>query len=351
MYLYFLFCEIEKEEEKMESNFKISLIGLNSGHGHEVKNAEEIANKFSKKSEDVFRNGVTKLYFLSKQENLIDFTSQITSDLLQKLGIDLSKIKGVFGSNNQTADFLIPAFTACVSNKLGLRNVICDQVGLGCSGGLQALRNAYNQAVVDSMNGILGYYLVVVGDQLGRLLDPEDFGMSILFSEGSAVLVLTNRPDEEGGYKIEKIRTKSLLGKHLWALRIKNPYSNNLGEIPKFEMNGLEVFQFAINTFPDILDLIGLQSIGNETYFIPHQANLRIIDKIIKNNELNPNNVYSDGIKTIGNVASASVFFGLHDALKRNLLDKNYKVVLGAFGAELQIGAALLLPQGAGLMF
>ena len=77
----------------------------------------------------------------------------------------------------------------------------------------------------------------------------------------------------------------------------------------------------------------------------PHQANLRIIDKIIKNNGLIPSQVYTDGIKMIGNTLLASVFFGLHDALKRNIFDKNNPVILGTFGAELQIGAVLLLPQ------
>ena len=229
-----------------------------------------------------------------------------------------------------------------------LKNIICDHIGLGCSGGLQALRNAYNQAIVDYTAGKIGYYLVIMGDQTSRLLDQNDFSTSFLFSEGAAAILLTNDQNEGRGYKIEKIGTKSLLGESIYDLRIKNPYDslNKLGMIPKLKMNGLRVFQFAINIFPDILDLIGLKSMDKYTYFIPHQANLRIIKGIIKNNpnQLNPSNVYSDGIKN-GNTSSASVFFGLNDSLKRGLFNQGYSVILGTFGAELQIGAALLLPQ------
>lgn len=329
----------------MKEKPDVFLIGLGSKLGSEVRTAEEIAEKFSKKTEAVLRNGVTKLFSLSKEEDLIDFTSRLVIDLLQKTKIELSEIRGVFGSNNTTAKFLMPSFIACVANELGLRNVICDPIGLGCSGGLQALRSAYNQAIVDSIDGKFGYYLVVAGDQFNRLLDPNDFGTSILFSEGVAVMLLSNC--REGGYKIARIGTKSLLGEHFYALNIKNPYHglNESGSLPKLKMEGPKIFAFAVNTFSDILNLIGLQSMNAETYFIPHQANLRIIEKIIKKNGLIPSQVYTDGIKMIGNTLLAAVFFGLHDALKRNLFDKSNRVILGTFGAELQIGAVLLLPQ------
>ena len=289
---------------------------------------------------------MTKLFSLSKEEDIIDFTFWLVIDLLEKTKIDLGEIRGVFGSNNNTAKFLMPSFTACVANELGLQNVICDQIGLGCSGGLQALRNAYNQAIVDAIDGKFGYYLVVAGDQFNLFLDPNNFGTSTLFSEGVAVMLLSNCHNERG-YKIARIGTKSLLGEDFYSLNVKNPYHvlNESFGLPKLKMDGLKVFQFAVNTFSDILSLIGLESIDAETYFIPHQANLRIIDKIIKNNGLIPSQVYTDGIKMIGNTLLASVFFGLHDALKRNIFDKNNPVILGTFGAELQIGAVLLLPQ------
>ena len=145
----------------MKEKSDVFLIGLGSKLGSEVRTAKEIAKRFNKKTEDVLKNGVTKLFSLSKEEDIIDFTFWLVIDLLEKTKIDLGEIRGVFGSNNNTAKFLMPSFTACVANELGLQNVICDQIGLGCSGGLQALRNAYNQAIVDAIDGKFGYYLVV----------------------------------------------------------------------------------------------------------------------------------------------------------------------------------------------
>lgn len=331
----------------MNPEFKISLIGINTKLGSQEETSTQIAEKFNVDVEKVTRNGITKLYSLSEKEDLVNLTSQVASDLFQKLKIDLLKIRGIFGSSNLTVKLLMPAFIACVANRLGLRNICCDQVGLGCSGGLQALKIAHNQAVIDYLDGKIGYYLVIVGDQIARILDPKDFGTSILFSDGVAAVIITNNPDEERGYKIERIGTKSLLDDNLYALRLKNPHDslNKLGGVPKLKMDGPRIFLFAVNSFLDILELVKLEKLGNETYFIPHQANLRIIEAIIQKNGLNPNHVYCDGIKTIGNTLNASTFFGLCDALKRKLFNERHRVLLGAFGAELQIGATLLTPQ------
>lgn len=328
------------------TGIKISIIGLDSKIGSDVKTAELISGYFNKKPEDVTKNGVTKLCYLLKNEDILKFAWRTAEDLIVKSEIDRLKIRGVFGSSNYTAKFLIPSFTACCAKELRLKNVVCDQIGLGCAGGLQALRNCHNQAVVDFIEGKIGYYLVVVGDQISLILDRENFSTSVLFSEGVAVLLLSNNPEESKGYKIDRVGTKSLLSEHLYSLRLENPYHSlsKKNEIPKLKMEGLNVFQFAVKSFPDILDLVGLKELDDKTYFIPHQANIRIIDQIIQNNKLNPNNVYTEGIKTIGNTSGASVFFGLQDSLRNNLFDKRNKVLLGAFGAELQVGTAMLLP-------
>lgn len=332
----------------MNPEFKISLIALNTKLGSQEETSVQIAGKFKVAVEKVTRNGITKLYSLSEQEELVDFTFQVGIELLHEAEIDIKEIKGIFGSSNLTAKFLMPTFIACIANRLGLRSIYCDQVGLGCSGGLQALKIAYNQAVIDYLKGEIGYYLVIVGDQIARILDPKDFGTSILFSDGVAAVIITNNPCEERGYKIERIGTKSLLNDHIYALRLKNPHCslNKLGGIPKLKMDGPIVFRFAVNSFLDMLELVKLKMLDDETYFIPHQANLRILEAIIQKNGLNPKHVYDDGIKTIGNTLNAAIFFGLNDSLKRKLFNKNgYRVLLGTFGAELQIGAALLAPQ------
>lgn len=326
---------------------KISLIGLNSKVGEDMKSADEISINFNKKPESVTINGVTKLYYFSKKEDLVRLACYITEYLIDRLGVDRLKIRGVFGSSTYTSKFLVPSFAVSYAHELGLRNIICDQIGLGCSGGLQALRNCCNQAAIDFMGNKIGYYLVAVGDQTSRILDHENYGTSVLFSDGIAVLLLSNNPEEISGYKVDMVRTKSLLNESVYSLRIKNPYHslNKRNEIPKLKMNGPDIFKFAVKSFLEILDLVELKELDDKIYFIPHQANIRIINQIIEKNKLNPKNVYSDGIKTIGNTSGASVFFGLIDSLKRNLFDKRSNVLLGVFGAELQIGAALLSPM------
>jgi len=324
----------------------IHLVGIATSLGSDCITADDLAKRFPDRfqsgSEVTTKVGVTKLYKFSDDEDLVDVSVETAMRLLDGLGIKLNDINGVFGISNPTSETLLPTFTTMVTAKMGLTNVISDHVGIGCAGGIQALRAAYNQLVVDSLFNKYSYYLVIIGDQTIRMMDPEDYKTALLFSESVVALILTNTPQQ--GYKIERIGTKTLGGSEVDVLRLNNPYGSRQ-KIEKIMMEGNGVYKFGVKILPHILGLIDLIEIPGKTYFIPHQANLRMLDAMIQKAGLSYDQVYTNGIKTIGNTSQSAVFFGLADALQNDLFDKNYDVILGAFGAELQIGGVLLKPD------
>jgi 3-oxoacyl-[acyl-carrier-protein] synthase III len=109
-------------------------------------------------------------------------------------------------------------------------------------------------------------------------------------------------------------------------------------------MDGRRIFAFGERAVAHFLELLGLDGWPHGTYLVPHQPNLRMLEAMIEQAGLDPRFVYVDGIRTIGNTSGPATLLGLEDALRRGLVPDGAPVMLGAFGAELQVGAILLRP-------
>ncbi|HEY4001177.1 MAG TPA: 3-oxoacyl-[acyl-carrier-protein] synthase III C-terminal domain-containing protein [Candidatus Xenobia bacterium] len=322
---------------------RVSLIALAGALGKVTVTLTDMASRYGLTTDQITaKTGVTGLRRLASDESLVELGADVARRVLAAHGVGLDQVRGVFGSSNPTAETLLPTFTALVANAVGLRNVIVDHVGVGCCGGLQAMRNACNQLIVDALAGRVSFYLLVVGDQTSRILDPQRKQTGTLFSEGVSVALLTNAPGVRHGYLVEAIGTKSLLGEALQSLRLRNPYA---GDVHPLEMEGAKVFEFGEHIFEHFLDLVG-NDIPQNCYIVPHQSNLRMLEAMTRVAGLSPDQVYVDGTRTIGNTSPAAALLGLEDALRRGLVKAPVPVLLGAFGAELQVGAARLRSLG-----
>lgn len=325
---------------------RVALVGLVGVTGSRHLSCAELGARFDlDPAKIVEKTGVTGLQRLDRGESLIELARRAGSAVLERAGVPRRAVTAVFGSSNPTAEDLLPTFTAAAAHALGLSDVIVDHVGIGCCGGLQALRNAWNQLTVDALDGRVGHALVIAGDHTSRILDPRRRQTGTLFGEGVSVALLTNDPAARTGYAIDRVVTRSALGDALYALRLRNPYAQPPGaELPRLEMDGARVFDFGAAAAAGFLALLGLPAMPEACYLVPHQPNLRMLDALVERAGLDPARVYVDGIRTIGNTSAPAAMLGLEDALRRGCVDPAARVMLGAFGAELQVGAALLSP-------
>jgi len=316
----------------------INLTGLSTRIGSKVITSEEIADRFGKPLRRIKKCGITVLYRFSEKETLEGFAAEGARESIERAGIFLSDISGIYASvGGPNTEYLMPGLARVVGKKLGLKEIPMITLSMGCVGGIHALQIAYNQLVSDSLSGINGNYLIVVGDHTSRCLDETNWETAPLFSDGVASVILSNQVN--GKYTLTKIGSRALEGDIL-TMRVLNPSMLNELKKATFEMDGEDVFNFAtFEAFPAILKILGIKELPTNCYLIPHQASGLILGHIQGRNNIPENQIYKEGIGLMGNLSGASVYFGLEDVIKRNLAPGK-DIILGAFGAEYAVGAA-----------
>jgi 3-oxoacyl-[acyl-carrier-protein] synthase-3 len=222
-------------------------------------------------------------------------------------------------------------------------------IGMGCAGGVQALQAAYNQVVVDSLAGKTSYYLVVAGDHTSRMLDKASWKTAILFSDGVSAALLTNDKSlSTRGYSIDRVASETYAGESVDVINLPNALALEQGcerATYQLHMRGRGVFEFGTRIAPRVRSLSGLNSFEN-TYIIPHQANIRMLNELIPAFGVKPEQLYTDGITRIGNISGAACFLGLEDVMRNpQICNDATTVLLCAFGAELQVATAVLTPR------
>jgi 3-oxoacyl-[acyl-carrier-protein] synthase-3 len=246
--------------------------------------------------------------------------------------ISFEYIDGIFAACNPTGKFLLPDTPTVVASLVGIDNFYSGHGGTGCCGGFFALQYACNQLSLDTEENKTSVYAVVIGDETSAMITPGSLD-EMLFSDGAVCVLVTNNTDLEPYYMVKKIDRKTTYegSKALMLHRGADTYLHH---------DGRQVYKFAINIYPTILELTGKSRINPSTYFIPHQANVRIIHKLKEKSGLP--NVYEDGVRNYGNTSPASVFMGLEDLTRRNLITTGQEILLAGFGEGLSVAVAEL---------
>jgi len=321
----------------------VQIIDISYTVGEIKLDSEDIAKKFKLDPEKLNKlTGISILRLFDKSKgNIVDRLVHLIEETLTRNSLKKSDISGIFGSSNQIGATLMPTVTTTVAVKAGFKNIIPDHVGIGCAGGVQAVRAAYNQIHQDLRDfGESSYYLVIGGEDTGVTVNQNDYKTASLFSDACYVLLLTN-DESKSGRTIEYVRSMSLLGEEaLTCMSIDNYLHSGNVESQRFVMDGKKVQLFARKLWFYIQQLTRKKFTENELremYLIPHQANLRIIEMIMKRYDLNPELVHAEGIKKYGNTSNASAFIGL-----ANSFHKKEKLLVAPFGAELQVGMIVI---------
>jgi len=319
--------------------------GIGTAIGSDIISPLEIAKRFGKPLRRIERLGIERLHRFSKDETLPEKACEASLKAIHSAGISPSDVSGIFASTSST--YSMPQLARVIGKKLELFSIPMMNISGGCAGGVHALQAAYNQFMVDNLIGKARNYLVLAGDKTSAVLDENDWETAPLFSEGIAAIVLGPR-NENSKFFLENVRSSSVDG-DIYMMHIPGSGCQRAGEEinnnPRFRMNGEAVFKFATyDVFPEILRLQGQDKVLKDDYFILHQATYVISEHIAGRNNISPEQIYIDGVKN-GNLVGASVFFGLEDVVNRNLA-RGKNIVLGSFGADLNISVAKLRPMG-----
>lgn len=244
---------------------------------------------------------------------------------LARSGNDASEIDLLILSTT-TPNQAVPATSSAVHADLGCRGAAFD-LNAACAG------FAYSLVTAVSMLGI-GYRraLVIGSDTLSRLTDQEDRGTAVLFADGASAVVIEARPQRE-----------LLLSYDLGLDGSLAPIlcCDHGGYIC---MEGREVFRRAVRVSVDSAQMVleaAKLTADDIALYVPHQANLRIIDAAVQRLGLAYDRV-AIVLDRTGNTSSASMGIALADAADKGRLSNGDLVLLSGFGAGMTWASAVL---------
>lgn len=237
-------------------------------------------------------------------------------------------------------DMLVPSMGALVKRSLGLDNAIAYDINAACSGFIYGLWNA--EALMKS-HGIKRA-LVIGVERLTRITNWEDRGTCILFGDGAGCAVL-ELDDSKTGIISSFVKNYDDVNNSLTVdmQYLTTPFADDGPKEQYIHMSGTQVFRFAVGAIGEAMDAV-LQKAGLKAddikYYVPHQANMRIIQAAAQRMK-QPLEKFQVNIQTTGNVSAASIPMALADLMKSGKVQPGDKIMLVGFGGGLSAGAVL----------
>jgi 3-oxoacyl-[acyl-carrier-protein] synthase-3 len=188
--------------------------------------------------------------------------------------------------------------------------------------------------------GLAKRALIVGGDLLSKILDWEDRATLVLFGDGAGAVVIEAVPEQ--GFLGFELGADGAGGANLW---LPGSGSRHFEEPDKYvKMNGREVFKFAtrilVQSAEELLEKCGV-TIDDVDLYIPHQANMRIIDHATRKLGV-PSERVVINVDRFGNTSSGSIPLALADAAADGRLRPGRLVLMTGMGAGLTWGSALM---------
>jgi 3-oxoacyl-[acyl-carrier-protein] synthase-3 len=234
-----------------------------------------------------------------------------------------------------------PAAATQIQDRIGARRAAAFDVSAACTGFIYGLSIA--QQFLE--NGAARTAVVVGGEILSKFVDWNDRGTCVLFGDGAGAAVLRAQEDDGRGVLGTVLRSDGSLGEliHRPGGGSKHPPSKEVdaSNLNFIKMRGNETFRVAVRSMAEVsqqmLAKADLQA-EDVRWFIPHQANLRIIDAVGQRLAFPAERVYVN-IQDYGNTSAASIPIALDELNRDGKLAAGDVVLFAAFGAGLTWGA------------
>jgi len=290
----------------------------------------------------VSRTGIRERRVAAANETTASMAAVAAMRAIRTAGIEPDDIDLILLAT-LTPDYWMPSTAALVKEAIGNTRAAAMDVAAACSGFVYAYATA--QAYITS--GMAKHVLVIGAELLTRFLDYTDRNTCILFGDGAGAVVLSASDEPGGGLGIE-MTTEPQGAYMIWlpAGGAKSPPS--AGTIARGEhyirMEGKETYRFATRTLATTA-LAAIRKAGLEPadidLFIPHQANIRIIDAVAKGLDLPMTKMFVN-LDRYGNTSAASVPMALAEAANSGRIKVGDMVVIVAFGAGFTSGAVAI---------
>lgn len=312
------------------------IIGTGSYLPEKVVTNDDLARTVDTSDEWIrTRTGIRSRHVAAEGQLASDLALPAAQRALQSAGVDAADIDLIIVATT-TPDIIFPSTACILQSKLGVAGCPAFDVQAVCSGFVYAL----TIADLFIRSGQAKHVLVVGTEVYSRILDWSDRGTCVLFGDGAGAVILA--ASENPGILATKLHAD---GSHKEMLCV--PGSVNGGGVwgsPFVHMDGGSVFKFAVRVFEEganeVLEAAGL-TVSDLDWFIPHQANIRIMEATAKKLGL-PKEKLISTVHHHGNTSAASIPLALDEAVGDGRIHPGQTLLLEAVGGGFTWGAVLL---------
>ncbi len=282
------------------------------------------------------RSGIRARHYAQDFETCTYMATQAAQQTLARACVTIDEVDAIIVATS-TSDAIFPSTATQVQHSLGAKRAMpCFDLQAACAGFMYALQVA--QQFIE--NGMHQHVLVIGSEVFSRLLDEKDRSTCVLFGDGAGTVLLSR--DEHTG-----IVASSMHAKGDWAdsLYCRGHFANgNIIGQPFIHMQGKAVFKIAVDVLEEVAkSVLALANWPREAidFFIPHQANIRIIEHCAEKLGLPMSKVITT-LAEHGNTSAASIPLALDDAVSKGMIQKGHKLLLEGVGAGFVWGGMLL---------
>ncbi len=285
------------------------------------------------------RSGIRERRFASDDETTATMSTEAGRAALEKAGVAPTDLDLIIIATS-SPDHLTPPVSSQVQEALGATDVGAMQLTVGCTGFVYGIVTAQQFIATGACKTVL----VVGAELISRWLQPEDRSVYVLFGDAAGAVVM-QATDEPCGILGHVLGSDGSGAQHIIVPAggtAMVPTHETVDQVA-IRMNGREVFKFATRVMgralQEALDHAGLTT-DDIDLFIPHQANLRIIEYAVKQAGLPREKVYVN-VERYGNTAAASVPLALCEAFDEGRIKPGDMLAMVAFGAGLTWASAI----------
>ena len=288
------------------------------------------------------RTGIKERRIAEKGTWLSDIAIEASRSAIEMAKIDPKEIDLLILTTS-TPDQPLPPTAIRVQERLGLKNGAAFDLQATCSGWL------YGAALADQCikTGFCRHALIIGAEIMTGVVDYSDRSTCILFGDGAGAVVL-GRSEDESGFYSHHLYTA---GQFMDVVEIAGPgvinpntHENLEAKLHFVKMKGKELFKEAIprlvSSSREALEVNHL-TIEDISLYIPHQANLRIIEAVARRLSIPMEKVFIN-LDRVGNTGSASLPIAIDEINRQNNLKKGDWLLLATIGAGLTYGASVI---------
>lgn len=284
------------------------------------------------------RSGIAQRHFAAEDEASSDLATAAAWAALDQAGLKPRDI-GLIIVATVTPDKTFPSTAVYVQDKIGAPPGIAFDVSAACAGFMYALNIAHDFI----RTGQVKHALVIGADKLSCFLDWEDRATCVLFGDGAGAVALSGEEAqtarEPRGILATYLSSDGRLAKHLQT----DGGPSTTGTVGKVRMNGKEVFRNAVEQISNaVFEVTERAKVSRHEidWFVPHQANIRIIESCGKRLELDDSKVIVT-IDKHANTSSASIPLAFDAGIRDGRIKRGQLLVFAALGGGLAWGSAL----------